>query len=135
MIAPVLLRRTRGAVMKQLPPRTSQIVRVTPTGEQLDIHKHNINIVAQIVNKAYISEMDLLRLQKALLTCRMCADSTFLVDKVEPGFSSKLERLEELPPALAAEEGRKALLFSMDHDAWSYRKAHFEAEQASPCPS
>ena len=37
-------------------------------------------IIQSIVNKAYISEMDLLRLQKALLICRMAADSTFLVD-------------------------------------------------------
>ena len=40
--------------------------------------------------------MDLLRLQKFLLMARMSADSTFLVDKEEPGYSSKLERLAEL---------------------------------------
>jgi superfamily II DNA/RNA helicase len=56
--------------------------------------------------------MDLLRLQKALLLARMNADSTFLVDKHAPGFSSKLERLQELLEELAAEDDRKIVLFS-----------------------
>ena len=59
-----------------------------------------------------ITEMDLLRLQKALLMCRMSADSTFLVDKEPPGYSSKLEYLGELLDGLFAEPDRKALLFS-----------------------
>ena len=55
-----------------------------------------MQIVATITRKKFISEMDLLRLQKALLMCRMSADSTFLVDKEEPGYSTKLEHLDEL---------------------------------------
>jgi SNF2 family DNA or RNA helicase len=71
-----------------------------------------MQIVSAIVRKSYISEMDLLRLQKALLLARMNADSTFLVDKHAPGFSSKLERLQELLEELAAEDDRKIVLFS-----------------------
>jgi superfamily II DNA/RNA helicase len=56
--------------------------------------------------------MDLLRLQKALLMCRMCANSTFLVDKQAPGYSSKLEELNQLLDQLMAEEDRKIVLFS-----------------------
>jgi superfamily II DNA/RNA helicase len=69
-------------------------------------------IVSAVVRKPYISEMDLLRLRKALLMARMNADSTYLVDKRAPGYSSKLERLEELFEELAAEESRKIVLFS-----------------------
>ena len=65
-----------------------------------------------ITRKAYISEMDLLRLQKALLMCRMTADSTVLVDKQKPGYSSKLAYLEELLDGLFQEADRKVLLFS-----------------------
>jgi len=68
--------------------------------------------VSMIARKPYISEMDLLRLQKALLMCRMSANSTFLVEKKAPGYSSKLEYLEELIDGLMAEPNRKALLFS-----------------------
>ena len=70
------------------------------------------NIVQTIINKKYLTEMDLLRLQKALLMCRMAADSTFLVDKQAPGYSSKLEELSHLLDRLKAEDGRKVVLFS-----------------------
>ena len=111
-LKPVLLRRTRSAVIKDLPPRTTEIVRVAPTDEQAEIDAAQMHIVSTIVGKKYISEMDLLRLQKALLLARMNADSTFLVDKHPPGFSSKLERLAELLEELAAEQDRKIVLFS-----------------------
>jgi superfamily II DNA or RNA helicase len=111
-LKPVLLRRTRSGVMKDLPPRTTEVVRIPPTGEQLEIDQAQMQIVSTIVSKKYISEMDLLRLQKALLLARMNADSTFLVDKRAPGYSTKLERLEELFEELAAEESRKIVLFS-----------------------
>jgi superfamily II DNA/RNA helicase len=76
------------------------------------MHASHMQIVAAITRKKFISEMDLLRLQKELLVCRMTADSTFLVTKEKPGHSSKLERLDELFEQLFEEEGRKVVLFS-----------------------
>ncbi len=111
-LSPILLRRTRGEVMKQLPSRTDEIVRIAPTEEQFDINRAQRLIIQSIINKPYISEMDMLRLQKALLLCRMAADSTFLVDKQSPGYSTKLEYLNELLEQLNAEEARKIVLFS-----------------------
>ena len=111
-LSPVLLRRTRESVMKQLPPRTTEILRIAPTDEQHELHGNHIRIVSSIVKKPYLSEMDLLRLRKALLMCRMAADSTYLVDKQKPGYSSKLEALDDLLARLFAEDDRKALLFS-----------------------
>ena len=64
--------------------------------------------------------MDLLRLQKYLLMARMACDSTFLVDKEEPGYSSKLERLAELLEQLAAGSGPQAgAVQRVDDDAWA----------------
>jgi SNF2 family DNA or RNA helicase len=111
-LQPILLRRTRDQVLTQLPERTTEIVRIEPTDEQLAIHAGQMKIVASIVRKAFISEMDLLRLRQALLMCRMSANSTFLCNKQEPSYSSKLERLEELLEQTFAEQGRKAVLFS-----------------------
>jgi len=111
-LRPVLLRRTRNQVMKELPPRTTEIRRIPPTDEQIQIHNGHRRIVQTIITKRYISEMDLLRLQKALLMCRMAANSTFLVDKHPPGYSSKLEELDVLIDQLTAEEERKIVLFS-----------------------
>jgi superfamily II DNA/RNA helicase len=98
--------------MGQLPPRTTEIVRITPTDEQLQLHEEHMQVVSSIVRKKYISEMDLLRLQKALLMCRMSANSTYLVTKSSPAYSSKLEKIGELIRAVAVEKDRKVVLFS-----------------------
>ncbi len=111
-LKPVLLRRTRKEVIKDLPPRTNHILRIPPTEEQLDMQKGHRKVIQTIIQKRYLTEMDLLRLQKALLMCRMCANSTFLVDKEPPGYSSKLKELDQLLDQLMAEEDRKIVLFS-----------------------
>jgi hypothetical protein len=111
-VAPILLRRTRDSVKLELPPRTTEIIRIPPSDEQWALHAAHMQVVCTITRKKFISEMDLLRLQKALLMCRMVADSTFLVDKEEPAYSTKLDHLDELFEEMFEEEGRKVLLFS-----------------------
>ncbi len=111
-LEPVLLRRTRASVIDDLPSRTTEIVRITPTDEQLEWHGEQMRALSLILRKNYLTEMDILRLRKILLSCRMVANSTFLVTKQTPAYSSKLARLEELLGDLAAEEDRKIILFS-----------------------
>jgi superfamily II DNA/RNA helicase len=111
-LQPILLRRTRDSVKLDLPERTDEIVRITPTDEQKALHDTHMQTVAQIVAKKFLTEMDLLRLRTALLMCRMSANSTFLVNKEKPGYSSKLERLAELFDDIIGEDGRKVVLFS-----------------------
>ena len=111
-LKPILLRRTRESVQLELPERTTEFVRIAPSDEQLEMHRCHMQIVATIVRKKFISEMDLLRLQKELLVCRMTANGTFLVDKQKPNYSTKLERLDELFESLFEEAGRKVVLFS-----------------------
>jgi superfamily II DNA or RNA helicase len=111
-LEPVLLRRTRASVALDLPPRAIEIVRIAPTDEQLGLHNAQMQVVNTVIRKRHLSEVDLLRLQKALLLARMSANSTFLVDKQPPGFSSKLERAAELLEALCAEPQRKLIVFS-----------------------
>ena len=111
-LRPILLRRTRDSVSLELPPRTTEIVRIPATDEQLAMHHGHMQIVASITRKKFLTEMDLLRLQKELLMCRMAADSTFLVTKEPPGHSTKLEYLDELLERLFEEPGRKVIVFS-----------------------
>ncbi len=111
-LKPILLRRTRHKVIEELPPRTTKIFRIPPSQEQLDMEQGFRQTIQTIVNKKYLTEMDLLRLQKALLMCRMCANSTFLVEKKGPGYSTKLEKLGSLLDQLKAEDDRKIVLFS-----------------------
>jgi SNF2 family DNA or RNA helicase len=111
-LKPILLRRTRESVRLDLPARTTEIVRIAPTSQQKELHDAHMKVVAQIVRKPFLTEMDLLRLRMALLMCRMAANGTFLVDKVAPGWSTKLERLDELFEGIAREPDRKVILFS-----------------------
>ena len=111
-LKPILLRRTRESVMQQLPERTTEIVRIRPTDEQKNLSLDHCQRAKQIAAKSYLTEMDLLMLQKHLLMARMAADSTVLVDKQQPGFSSKLEMLDELLEQLADEDSRKIIVFS-----------------------
>jgi superfamily II DNA or RNA helicase len=111
-LQPILLRRTRKSIALDLPPRSTELVRIPPTEEQLQMHGAHMTIVHQITSKKFLTQMDLLRLQKALLMARMTADSTVLVDKQPPGYSSKLERLTELLENLQQEPDRKIIIFS-----------------------
>jgi len=111
-LKPIMLRRTRSSVMQELPERSTEIVRIPPTEEQLQMSEEYEKQAAQIAAKRYLTEMDLLRLQKCLLMARMASNSTYLVDKEEPAYSSKLERLRELLDQLADEGDRKLVLFS-----------------------
>lgn len=111
-LKPILLRRTRDSVMLQLPERTTEIVRIRPTEEQRAVSEYNVSLAARIATKAYLTEIDMLMLQKYLLMARMAANSTYLCDKEAPGFSSKLETLDELLEQMADEASRKIVLFS-----------------------
>ncbi len=111
-LKPILLRRTRNQVLRELPPRTSEIRRIPATAEQQEMHDGNKKIVSALLSKKFLNEMDLMRLQKYLLLCRMSADSTTLVDKKRPGYSSKLDELKIILEQLSAEKDKKILLFS-----------------------
>lgn len=111
-LKPILLRRTRDMVMKQLPPRNTEFLHIPPTDEQRAMHAWHMQIVASITRKPFISEMDLLRLRQALLMCRMAADSTQLVDKQPHGYSTKLQTLDELFEQLFQAGDHKAVVFS-----------------------
>jgi len=111
-LQPVLLRRTRASVLGELPARTTDIIRIEPTGEQLEVHTGQMQIVNSVIHKSYLTEMDLLRLQIALLMCRMSADSTFQCDKEAPGYSSKLKAIADLFDRIFQNEQCKVVLFS-----------------------
>ena len=101
------------SVLRELPPRTHRDRAHRPLpGTARHPRRPQEDGDDPLLAKRYISEMDLLRLQKALLMCRMAADSTFLVDKQPPGHSTKLAELDALLEKPAAEQDRKIILFS-----------------------
>ncbi|MFO7903118.1 MAG: DEAD/DEAH box helicase [Pirellulaceae bacterium] len=111
-LAPILLRRTRASVLQQLPERNTEVVRIPASDEQAELSRTNVCNAARIAAKSFLTEMDLIRIQQYLLNARMAANSTFLVYKEEPSYSTKLEYLAELFQQIWQDPQRKVVLFS-----------------------
>ncbi|HEV2986956.1 MAG TPA: DEAD/DEAH box helicase, partial [Candidatus Angelobacter sp.] len=114
-LEPILLRRTRQEVLKDLPERTDQIFYVPMTKEQASPYSEQYEIVARIMHKwqkqGWLSEIDLRRITCALQNMRMLCNSTFLYDK-QTHRSPKLAEFREIIRELALEENRKVVVFS-----------------------
>jgi len=114
-LAPILLRRTRAEVLKDLPARTDQVFHVPLTAEQAAPYAEQSEILRRLMHKwtkqGWLSDIDLRRVACCLQNMRMLCDSTFLFDK-ETNHSPKLEEFREIIRELAVEEGRKVVVFS-----------------------
>lgn len=114
-LEPILLRRTRQEVLRDLPQRTDQIFRVRMTEEQAVPYSEQSDILARLMHKwqrqGWLSEVDLRRITCCIQNMRMLCNSTFLFDK-ETNFSPKLEEFREIMQELAIEEKRKVVVFS-----------------------
>ena len=115
-LAPILLRRRRDQVLKDLPPRTDKIFRVPMTPEQVSYYGDQQMVVAALMRKferqgGWLSPLDQQRMLCAIQNMRMICDSTFLFDK-ETSSSPKMEELTEILHELVIEEQRKVVVFS-----------------------
>ena len=115
-LAPILLRRRRDQVLKDLPPRTDKIFRVPMTPEQVSYYGDQQMVVAALMRKferqgGWLSPLDQQRMLCAIQNMRMICDSTFLYDK-ETSSSPKMEELKEILHELVVEEQRKVVVFS-----------------------
>ena len=112
---PILLRRTRKEVLKELPPRTDQVFRVPLTKEQAEPYWEQSDILARLMHKwqkqGWLSEIDLRRITCCIQNMRMLCNSTFLFDK-ETNHSPKLAEFREIVRELVLEENRKVVVFS-----------------------
>ncbi|MEJ0007923.1 MAG: SNF2-related protein [Steroidobacteraceae bacterium] len=84
-LAPVLLRRRKSEVLRQLPPRVDNTIFMPMTDEQRIHHDENGEIVARIALRwrrtGYLSDADQRRLTCALQNMRMACNSTYLLDR------------------------------------------------------
>jgi len=114
-LEPILLRRTRQEVLKELPERTDQIFRVPLTEKQAEPYHEQSDILAGLMRKwerqGWISEMDQKRILCCIQNMRMLCNSTFLFDK-QTHHSPKLDEFREILRELAIEENRKVVVFS-----------------------
>ncbi|MCU0579788.1 MAG: DEAD/DEAH box helicase, partial [Desulfobacterota bacterium] len=114
-LKPVLLRRKKDEVLRQLPARIDQNIFVPLTPEQRTLHDEFYEIVAKIVAKwrryKFLTEADQRRLMIALEGMRRSADNTYLVDK-KTIHGPKIQELEELLQENIQNGKEKAVIFS-----------------------
>jgi superfamily II DNA or RNA helicase len=114
-LAPVMIRRRKSEVLRQLPSRTDQNLLVPMTEMQMLLHQENADVVAKIVQRwrktRFLSDKDQRRLTCALQNMRMSCNSTYLLDQ-ETDHGVKADELAALFDDLFAEPGAKAVVFS-----------------------
>jgi superfamily II DNA or RNA helicase len=114
-LAPVMIRRRKSEVLKQLPDRLDQNLLVPMTEMQMVYHQENADVVAKIVQRwrktGFLSDKDQRRLTCALQNMRMSCDSTYLLDQ-ETDHGVKADELAALFDDLFAEPKAKAVVFS-----------------------
>jgi len=114
-LEPILVRRTRHEVLKELPDRLDKNYFVPMTKEQMKHHEENGETVARIVAKwrrfGFLSETDQRRLMIALQNMRMSCNSTYLLDK-KTDFGVKADELVSVLEETFERPDTKAVVFS-----------------------
>ncbi|MGB0524972.1 MAG: DEAD/DEAH box helicase, partial [Flammeovirgaceae bacterium] len=92
---PMLLRREKRNVIKQLPKIIQQDIFVNMHPMQQDYHAAYARGIAQIVGKKFITPYDMQKLMLLMANMRMVCDSTYLIDH-DTNHSPKLDELEHI---------------------------------------
>jgi superfamily II DNA or RNA helicase len=114
-LKPILVRRTKDRVLKELPERLEKRFFVPMTEQQAAFHDENREIVARVVQKwrryGFLSEADQLRMRIALQNMRMSCNSTYLIDH-ETDYGVKADELVALLGEIFEEPEQKVVVFS-----------------------
>jgi len=94
-LEPILIRREKREVIKDLPQITELDIPVPLTFEQREYHTSFAKGVAAIIRKKYLTAFDTNRLMSLLNQMRMACNSTFLIDQ-ETNISPKLRELQHI---------------------------------------
>ncbi len=114
-LEPVLLRRVKKEVLKELPERLEKNYFVPMTAQQMQHHEENREIVARIVAKwrryGFLTETDQRVLMIALQNMRMSCNSTYLLDK-KTDFGVKADEVMIVLDELFETPDDKVVIFS-----------------------
>ncbi len=110
-LKPLVIRRKKEEVLSDLPDQVVNNYFLDLTVEQADIHNGYVQILLPILNKKFLTPMDIRRIQELLVKMRMVCDSTFLIDR-QTNISPKLNELKDILDELVIQSGRKAVIFS-----------------------
>jgi superfamily II DNA or RNA helicase len=114
-LEPIMIRRRKSDVLRQLPERTDQNLMVPMTEMQMTYHQENADVVAKIVKRwrktRFLSDIDQRRLTCALQNMRMSCNSTYLLDQ-ESDHGVKADEVVALLGELFDQPASKAVVFS-----------------------
>ena len=114
-LEPILVRRTKSEVLKELPERLEKNYFVPMTAEQMKHHEENRETVARIVAKwrrlGFLPETDQRMLMIALQNMRMSCNSTYLLDK-KTDYGVKADELMPVLGEIFERPDSKVVVFS-----------------------
>jgi len=114
-LEPILVRRTKKQVLKELPERLDKNYFVPMTAQQMKHHEENQETVARIVAKwrklRFLPDTDQRILMIALQNMRMSCNSTYLLDK-KTDFGIKADELISVLDEIFEQPDAKVVIFS-----------------------
>ena len=110
-LQPLVIRRRKEEVLSDLPDETVNTYYVEMHALQAEMHAGYAQSLGPLLNKPYLTPMDLRRLRELLMLMRRVCDSTYLVDR-NTNISPKMRELEGILDEVVVQNGRKAVIFS-----------------------
>ena len=110
-LKPLVIRRKKEEVLKDLPDEVVNNYYVDLHEEQREIHSGYLQVLVSLMNKKFLTPMDLRRIQEILVRMRMVCDSTYLIDRTTH-ISPKLTELASVIDELVIQSRRKMVIFS-----------------------
>jgi SNF2 family DNA or RNA helicase len=107
----IVIRRRKQEVLSDLPGEVVNNYYLELSAEQAQIHNGYLSALIPLINKKFLTPVDLRRIQELLLRMRMVCNSTYLIDR-ETNISPKLEELSGILDELVIQNGRKLVIFS-----------------------
>ncbi|MCP4721115.1 MAG: DEAD/DEAH box helicase, partial [Desulfobacteraceae bacterium] len=107
----ILIRRKKEEVLKELPKEVVNNYYIDLSQEQQEIHAGFARSLMPLLNKKFLTPMDMRRIQTLLLRMRMVCDSTYLIDR-DTHISPKLKELASIIDEIVIQSRRKMVIFS-----------------------
>ena len=107
----IVIRRKKEDVLSDLPDQVINNYYLDLHEKQQKMHSGYLQSLLPILNKKFLTPMDLRRIQELLLRMRMVCNSTYLIDR-KTHISPKLKELEGIIEELVVQSNRKMVIFS-----------------------
>ena len=107
----IVIRRKKKEVLDQLPDEIVNNYYIELADRQAKIHLGYAQLLGPLINKKFLTPMDLRRIQELLLKMRQVCDSTYLIDR-KTHISPKLKELESIINDLVVANDHKVVIFS-----------------------